>query len=61
MFLFCHIVSCSKSVFFGCLNRVVDGYDIVKKRGPIADGQPGRSTAGSSKESRGTCHHEEMN
>ena len=34
------VVSCSKSVFFGCLNRVVDGYDIIKKRGPTADGQP---------------------
>ena len=61
MLLFCHIMSCSKRVFFGCLNRVVDGYDVVKKRGPTADGQPGRSIAGSSEESHGTCRHKEAN
>ena len=61
MLLFCRVVSCSKSVFFGCLNRVVNGYDVIKKHGPTADGQPGRSTASKSEESRGTCLHEEVN
>ena len=41
------------------VNRIVDGYNVVKKRGPIVDGQLGRSTASRSEESRGTCRHEE--
>ena len=43
------------------VNRVVDGYGVVKKRGPTADGQLERSTASRSEESRGTCHREEAN
>ena len=43
------------------VNRVVNGYNVVKERGAATDEQTGRSTSSRSKELRGSCCHRKAN